>query len=320
MAGVLTALRVFTQRSRLPEPTMDLESFLTAVYCLIDDALTPMLAAQKLRQRGPAPTLSDSEVLAIAVAGEFLGLATDQALYRHFRRYHAALFPRLTQVHRTTFVRQATNLAPAAAALWRHYGAALAAAGTLDPAVMIVDSMPVPVCHPARNARCRRFRDSATYGRDSLAKQFFFGFRLHVRLTWPGVITAAALVPANAHDVAVAPWLLAGQHGWALGDRGYWSPTLRAELAGGGVVLAAPRRQSATVFERWPRWLVNLRRRVETVLAQLAGRYDAKRVWARDLRHLVARCTRKLLSHTVAVVLCAQHDLGLLSFDRLLSV
>ena len=299
---------------------MDLETFLTAVYCLVDDALAPLVAAQKLRQRGPAPTLADSEVLAIAVGGEFLGIATDQALYRYFRRHHAALFPGLTRVHRTTFVRQVTNLAPAAAALWRHYGAALAARGAIDPAVMVVDSMPLPVCHPARNARCRRFRDVAAFGKDAMTKRFFFGFRLHVRLTWPGAITAAALVPANVHDLVVAPWLLAGERGWALGDSAYWSPATRAELAAGGLALEAPRRQGPPGAPKWPRWLVNMRRRVETVLAQLVERYRVKRVWARDLRHLVARCARKLLSHTLAVVLCCEQDLSLLQFDRLLAM
>ena len=298
---------------------MDLETFLTAVYCRIDDALALPGAAQKLRQRGPAPVLADSEVLAIAVAGEFLGLATDQALYRYFRRHHAALCPGLTRVHRSTSVRQVTNLAPAAAARWRHYGAALAACGASDPAVMVVDSMPVPVCHPARNARCRCFRDTAGFGKDAMTKRFFLGFRLHVRLTWPGVITAAALVPANVHDLAVAPWLVVGQCGWLVGDAAYWSPATRAELAAAGISLEAPRRQAPPEAPKWPRWLVNMRRRVETVLAQLAERYRVKRVWARDLRHLAARCTRKLLSHTLAVLLCCEQELSLLNFDRLLT-
>ena len=48
---------------------MDLEYFLTAVYCRLDDALTTMLAGQKLRQRGPAPALADSEVLPSPSAG-----------------------------------------------------------------------------------------------------------------------------------------------------------------------------------------------------------------------------------------------------------
>ena len=51
---------------------MDITTFMIAVYCLIDDAL----AGQRLRKRGPQPTLRDSEVLTIEVVGEFLGLDT----------------------------------------------------------------------------------------------------------------------------------------------------------------------------------------------------------------------------------------------------
>ncbi len=87
---------------------MDLESFIINVFCAIDDFLRAW--RHKLRQRGPAPTLADSEVLTIEVVGEFLGIDTDQNLYRYFRRHYGDLFPRLRRVHRTTFVRQAANL------------------------------------------------------------------------------------------------------------------------------------------------------------------------------------------------------------------
>src|SRR4051794_10567452 len=77
---------------------------------------------------------------------------------------------------------------------------------------------------------------------DALAHQTYYGLRLHLRVAWPGVITAATLAPANEADLAVAPQLLAGLAGWALGDKGYWSPALRAELAPGGLDLIAPPR------------------------------------------------------------------------------
>jgi hypothetical protein len=57
---------------------MDLEPFLTTVYCLTDD----FLAGQKLRQRGPQPMLHDIEVLTVEIAGEFLGIDTDTGLFR----------------------------------------------------------------------------------------------------------------------------------------------------------------------------------------------------------------------------------------------
>jgi len=55
---------------------MDLESFIINVFCAIDDFLRT--CRHNLRQRGPAPTIPDSEVLTIEAVGEFLGIDTDQ--------------------------------------------------------------------------------------------------------------------------------------------------------------------------------------------------------------------------------------------------
>ena len=84
--------------------------------------------------------------------------------------------------------------------------------------------MPVPVCRFARAHRCRSLRGLSAFGHDPVAHQTYYGLRLHLRIAWPGVITAAVLAPANEADLAVAPQLLAGLAGWALGDKGYWSP------------------------------------------------------------------------------------------------
>ena len=86
---------------------MDHITFMVTVFCLIDDWLKTQPG---VRQRGPQPELTDSEVLTVEVVGEFLGLDTDQDLYRHFRRYYSEWFPRLGQVSRVTFARQAANL------------------------------------------------------------------------------------------------------------------------------------------------------------------------------------------------------------------
>jgi hypothetical protein len=118
---------------------MDLTTFVVTVFCLVDD----WLAGQgRLRRRGPAPVLSDSEVLTIECVGEFLGIDTDKAIYEHFRRYWADWFPALGRVHRTTFARQAANLWAAKAQLRQHVLGQV----RFDPAVSILDSFPVPVC------------------------------------------------------------------------------------------------------------------------------------------------------------------------------
>jgi hypothetical protein len=291
---------------------MDLETFITAVFCLTDDFLRTQ--PQKLRQRGPAPTLADSEVLTIELAGAFLGIPTDQGLYRYFRRHHGRLFPALTRVHRTTFTRQAANPWAVKHALWRHLLAGLVPA----PRLHLVDSAPVPVCRFARAPWCRRLREVATYGYDAVARQTFYGLRAHLRVAWPGVITGIELAPGHGSDMAMAPELLTNAKGWALGDRAYWSPDVREELRRRALALFAPYRKKSQETHRWPSWLVQTRRRIETVLAQLVERFHLARVWARDRWHLSARMLRKVLSHTTAVLLCLAHGSEPLHFDALL--
>ena len=292
---------------------MDLETFIIAVFCLVDDFVRDLCHGRRLRQRGPAPILADSEVLTVEITGEFLGLDTDQALHAYFRRHFGHLFPGLRTVHRTTFLRQAANLWAVKRALGQH----LTTGTRHDAALVLIDSLPVPVCRFARAHRCRSFRGLAAFGYDPLAHQTYYGLRLHLRVTWPGVITAAVLAPANDADRAVAPQLLAGLTGWALGDGGYWSPSLRAELAPAGLNLITPPRTKPGAV-RWPAWLVQMRRRIETVLSQLVERYHAKRVRARDEWHLIARWLRKLASHTVAVLLCQRAGVAALAFRHIL--
>jgi hypothetical protein len=290
---------------------MDLETFITAVFCLADD----FLSGRRLRQRGPAPRLADSEVLAMESVGEFLGIETDAGIYRYFRRHHRAFFPALPRVHRTTFARQAANLWAAKLALWQH----LVRRVRHDEHLSILDSVPVPACRFARAHRCRLLPGDATYGKDSALPGTLFGLRAHLRIAWPGVIVAFDLAPANASDLAVAPLLLAGARGWALGDRAYWSPRLRLELLREGVSLVAPFQTAKYEKVPWPRWLVQRRRRVETVLGQLVDRYRGKRTWARDRWHLASRWLRKVLSHTTALLLCQQHGLPPLRFAELVA-
>ena len=134
--------------------------------CLIDE----WLAGRRLRQRGPAPVLADSEVLTIECVGEFFGIDTDKGLYEHFRRHWGDWFPALGRIHRTTFVRQAAKLWAVKAQLRQQL---LGQIG-FDPQVSILDSFPMPVCRFGRAYRCRRLAGLAAFGRDEGAKQTYY--------------------------------------------------------------------------------------------------------------------------------------------------
>jgi hypothetical protein len=113
--------------------------------------------------------------------------------------------------------------------------------------------------------------------------------------------------------------LLEDAKGWVLGDRNYWSPDLAKRLGDEGLCLLAAYKSKKKEKEGWPRWLTQKRRRIETVISQMAERYRAKKVWARDRWHLTSRCLRKVLSHTMAVYFCQQVGLSPLRFVELLT-
>ncbi|MDQ3694740.1 MAG: IS982 family transposase [Chloroflexota bacterium] len=298
---------------------MDLESFSIAVYCLIDEGLLDLThepAWRPVRQRGPAPLLAASEVLTMEAVGEFLGLAQDVAIVDYFRRYHPDYFPALAAVHRTTFVRQVANLWVVKERLWR----VIRDRVLHDPLLSVVDSVPVSVCRYGRSQRCQRFRGEAADGYDQGSKAIFYGFRVHLRPCWPGVLAEVQVAPANASDLAVAPEVVAGADGVVLGDRTDWSPLLRDELHHDGVDLLAPYRHcSEDPQPAFSHDLSRLRWRIETVAAQLVARYHLKRIWARDAWHLTSRILRKVLSPTIAVCLCRAHGLAPLHLAGLLS-
>jgi hypothetical protein len=56
---------------------MDTTTFIIRVYFVVDD----FMKDKRLRQRGPEPTVSDSEVITMEIVGEFLGIDTDNGLY-----------------------------------------------------------------------------------------------------------------------------------------------------------------------------------------------------------------------------------------------
>jgi hypothetical protein len=289
--------------------------FIIAVFCRMDDALKTLFQEKPLRQLGPAPVLSDAEVLTMEVVGEFLGFSQDTALFRHFRQHYRHFFPGLERLHRTTFVRQGANLWKVKEWVWQH----LLGSIRHNPAFALVDSFPLPVCQFARTYRCQRFRGEAAFGKDSLSRQTFYGFRVHVHLSWPGLITRFTVAPANVHELSVVPQLAAGTRGLLVGDRNYWSPRLTEELRQDGVTLVAPfGSRKRDPWLRFSSTLSRLRYRIDTVFGQLVDRYQAKRVWARDDWHLRARLLRKVLSHTVAFLLNQSQGNSPLQLSKLL--
>lgn len=275
---------------------MTLDDFILTTFCVVDDHLrAPQLS--NVRGRGPQPVLADSEVLTIALVGEFLGCDQDTKIVGYCRQHGACAFPGLWRVHRTTLVRQAANLWAVKQRWQQHLAGWLTAR---DP-LWHVDSMPAHACPFARAPSCRRCCGAAWFGKDPVIRQTCYGFRLHRRTSSAGIIPAAVLAPANAPETERV-WELEPPPGRVgIGDRGYGCPALMEQWAEGGIQLLAPDKRKG--YDPKPEQSKKLRRRhwlIETVNSPLAARLQAKRTWAQDLWPWCSRIVRKVLSHTVA--------------------
>jgi len=88
---------------------MSLDDCMIASFCLIDDTLPSIVKGKRLRSHSHRHKLAESEVITMEVVEAYLLISQDRALYEYYRRHYVHFFPALSQLHRSSFVRQAAN-------------------------------------------------------------------------------------------------------------------------------------------------------------------------------------------------------------------
>lgn len=275
---------------------MPLEDFIIQVYCLVDNWLKKF--PYPLRRRGPAPKLSDAEVITLEVVGEFLGHHEDKHAWNYFRRHWLEWFPNLPC--RTTYVRQCANLWYVKQQIQQDLCRNMS---VLGDNVHRVDGFSMPVCNFRRAKFSRLFKGYAGYGYCAAKNLHYYGFQGVLMVSGCGVVTGITVMPANLDESEGVYECLNGQTGLLAGDKGYIRPILKEELRSIGLDLQTPLRRNMKDSrpKKVVRELMRIRRLVETVIGQLSGRFDIERILARDTWHITVRTIRKVLSHTMAV-------------------
>src|SRR5512143_26218 len=294
---------------------MPLEEFIITVFCWGEVQVAPIRQRVKLRQRGYAPRLSDTEVITMEIVGAVLGYQGDEAIWEYFRRHWLPWFPGLGG--RTTFSRQAANLWRVKQCLHQRLVAELGA-DTADG--HIIDGFPIPVCQLVRAPRSRVLTAEADYGYCAAKKQYYYGLKGHRWVDLRGVVTGITVTAAPVDERDAAHDVLTAIEGMLLGAQGYIRPQVKAECEAMGIDLQTPLRRNLT--EHRPQWgvrlLRRLRKRIETVIRQLEPQFGLARLRARDAWHLTNRVTRALLAHTVGVAFNLRLGRSPLDLDNLL--
>ena len=292
---------------------MNRDDFIIHVYCLVCEHYDLLLRElpHGVRRGGFAPALSDCEAITIEVCGELMKMNDDVDLFTYFKTHYQAWFPHLRE--RSLFVRQCAGLWQVKAHIQRSL---VACSGWADDPVQSVDTLPLPVCHKARRFVERCFQGQADDGYCSSKKEFYYGFKLGLRIARCGLITHYELLSARPHDVNSLETLVEGLNAPPGGtilvpaDKGFVDARRAALLKQRrGITLVTNPRQGAKrkMKAEHPKPLLQAcahwRKLIETVNAHLTGRFDIARIRVRDLWHLQHRIIRKILAHTIAVCL-----------------
>lgn len=186
----------------------DLDTFLTTVYCIVDDLYQEHLAPERPQRPGPKPELSDSEVLTLTLLAQWQGQRSEQAFVAYAVRHWRGYFPQL--LSRSAFNRRSRDRCGALCRL----GPAVAeqAQRVLGQPVLyeVTDGVPVPLMRRCRSRHQHWFGAEAGIGKGGSDRQWYFGVHLLLLVSPAGFIGGWVAGPAPTEE----RWLLEAALRW----------------------------------------------------------------------------------------------------------
>ncbi len=286
---------------------MDLDTFLTTLYVMVDDFCQSALPQEK-RKPGSLASLQRNEVITLALFGQWVQFKSERAFYRYGQHHLRAAFPSLPD--RSQFNR-----------LMREHRDAICAF-----ALFLVHLLQAQHClYEVLESTAAVARDAKRRGLGWLAGQadigwsnrigWYEGFHLRLGVNPAGVMTSFGFGAASTHDQLLASTLFAARqhptprlptaglpaHGWYVADKGFAGvrPRRRWKEQQGAAVVTPPHQTSQR--ERWPkalrRWLASIRQIIETVNDKLLNTFRLARERPHDLTGFQARLAAKVSLH-----------------------
>jgi hypothetical protein len=272
-------------------------------YVLVDDGYQELVQGTgKLRQRGPEPRFSDSEVITVALITDTFFHGNEELSLAFVRQYHLELFPELLEDSR--FNRRRKALMGVTEAIRQQYSRALIES---EDEIRLVDSAPIPVCTYMRGNQCRTVTGAAYCGFMSSRRAKFFGFRFCATTTTDQVLEQWMLAPASYHDGTLTPALFEDTYGlWVLGDNAFHNPASITWLQKQRQISLVGM-QRADARQPWSaslrRHLARIRRRIESAFSVLSTVFHLQLPRSRSLPGLLTRTASIVLAYTLSFFL-----------------
>ena len=285
---------------------LDKATVLTTLFTIVDDTMKGSAMIQDaLKRPGPAPRLSDSEVITLALYQELIGEPRED----HFFRLHQAslrpFFPGLNE--RSRYNRRKRDLWSVILAVRVSFQLVLDASELEETAA--IDSAPLPSVSYKRSKQASDFVGTADYGVCSSKAMKYFGYKLHSVVSLSGLIMGFLLTAANSYDnQPVVELLDSFSHHLKrlLGDGAYNDAALQRYLEQyRSLLLLAPAKANQAP-KRSPsaqKQLNRLRLICETVNAQLQEQLHLSKHYAKSTWGLMTRIAAKVTAHSVGMMI-----------------
>jgi hypothetical protein len=282
----------------------DIETLATALYVKVDDMLKdwPDLAPDR-PAGGIAPTLSDAELLTLAVMSALLGFTSERRWLRCVNENLAGMFPR--RIGQSGYNKRMRK----AVALFIRVIRMLAMDTSLwSDDVWVVDSTPVECGRSRETVRRSDAAGWAEYGYCASHSRYFWGLRLHLVCTLTGLPVLFALAGAKADERETLLGMLeAGKDvvddhpgQTVIGDKNYFGRHFEADLTERELTLLRPARKGEA--KRAGQDLFKpLRQVIESVNWTFKGQLDLERHGGRTPEGIIARVLARILALTAAI-------------------
>ncbi len=255
------------------------------------------------------PKMTDCEIIALSLTSESLGIDSENYLFGKLKNDHSPDFPNL--IDRSNYNRRRKKLYLFVELL----NQTVADNMNLGEDVFIVDSIPVPICKLAREKQVKickeQYETAPDKGYSAVNKSYYYGYKLHLITSVRGIFHSMDLTKASVHDVHFLPQLkFTGLNNCTLvADKGYLSSEYQLDLfTNCHVNLKTPSRSNQKNFKPFEPVYRRVRKRIETLFAQLCDQFMLKRNYAKSLLGLSVRLLTKITGVTLLQFLNTQND------------
>jgi hypothetical protein len=174
-----------------PAMTLDFDTFLVALYTMVDDLYKAHAAPLKPNRPGPEVQVSDSEILTLMLLAQ-VSHRSERAMLRYAKGHLRDYFPHL--LDQSAHNRRVRDLMGVMIFLIQRVAEELAAQLA---AYQTFDLVPLPLLRRCRGVKHRLFANEADIGYGGSDRDWFYGCQLLVAATSSGVITGFLLGPAS---------------------------------------------------------------------------------------------------------------------------